>query len=158
AHSVVDVGMSFDVPRFVPAQQTFTYRVIADNRNNDNGSGIVITIVLPSSVKFSRVAAGSALRCTESRLTITCSAELLPSGPNAIDVIVTAPANSGAIHASANSTSLGSLDLNPANDNASSDVIVYDPSACRAVAPLLLGPADESAQPAVVSVSWSPVD
>ena len=47
AHTLVDVGMSIDAPRFVATQQTFTYHVIADDRNNDNGSGIVITIVLP---------------------------------------------------------------------------------------------------------------
>ena len=156
-HSVVDIGMAFDVPQFVPAQQSFTYRVIADNRNNDNGSGIVITIVLPPAVKFSRISAGNSWRCTESKLTITCSAELLPPGPNAIDISVTAPSSNGTIHATANTTSLGSLDLNPNNDNASADVVVYDPASCRASPPLILGPPDNSEEPGVVPLEWSAV-
>src|SRR6266550_3389382 len=81
AHSVVDIGMSIQVPRFAPAQSTFTYHVIADDQNNDNGLGIVVTIVLPPTVKFSRVSGGTTWRCTESKLTVTCSAETVAPGP-----------------------------------------------------------------------------
>jgi sugar lactone lactonase YvrE len=157
AHSVVDIGMSFDVPHFVAAQTTFTYHVIADDRNNDNGLGIVVTIVLPPSVKFSK-ATSTAFRCSESKLTLTCSADTVSPGPNPIDVTVTAPATPGIIRATANTQSLGSLDLTPQNDNATADVVIYDAGACRASAPLLVGPPDEASQPAVVQLSWSAVD
>ena len=158
AHSIVDIAMSFDVPKFVAMQQSFTYRVIADNQNNDNGSGIVVTIVLPPSIKFSGVTSGSVFRCTESKLTLTCSAEIIPPGPNPIDVSVIAPAAVGSIHATAHTESLGSLDLNGNNDNASADVVIYDPAACHAMTPLILAPADETPQPAVVPLAWSSVD
>src|SRR5207248_2029590 len=140
AHSIVDIGMSFDAPRFVPTQSTFTYHVIADDRNNDNGLGIVVTIVLPPSVRFSRATGGTTWRCTESKLTVTCSAEIVVPGPNPIDVIVTAPATTGILHATANTQSLGSLDLTASNDNTATDVVVYDPAVCRASAPVVVGP------------------
>jgi hypothetical protein len=158
AHSVVDVGMSIEVPKFVAAQSTLTYHVIADDRNNDNGLGIVVTIVLPPTVKFSSANGGNTWRCMESKLTVTCSAETIVPGPNPIDVTVTAPAAIGTIHATANTQSLGSLDLNAANDNAAADVVVYDPAACRASAPTFGGPPDESSQSGAVSLSWSAVD
>ena len=157
-HSIVDIAMSINAPKFVPAQQSFTYHVIADDQNNDNGSGIVVTIVLPPSIKFSGVSGGSVFRCSESKLTLTCSAEIIPPGPNPIDVSVIAPAAVGSIHATAHTESLGSLDLNGNNDNASADVMIYDPAACHAMTPLILGPADESSQPAVVPLAWSSVD
>src|SRR5438105_5631474 len=158
AHIIVDVAMSLSAPRFVPMQQSFTYRVIADDLNNDSGFGLVITTVLPPPVKFSAVSASKDWRCTESKLTVTCAAEQITPGPNPIDITVVAPATTGTLHATTNTQSLGSLDLNPANDNASVDVVVYDPSVCRALTPLLIGPPDESAQPAIVPLSWSAVD
>jgi DNA-binding beta-propeller fold protein YncE len=158
AHSIVDIAMSFDAPKFVAAQQSFTYRVIADDQNNDNGSGIVVTIVLPPSVKFSGVSSGNVFRCTESKLTLTCSAEIIPPGPNPISISVIAPAAAGSIHATAHTVSLGSLDLNGNNDNASADIVIYDPAACHAMTPLILGPSDETPQPAVVPLAWSSVD
>ncbi|PYQ60676.1 MAG: hypothetical protein DMF58_07410, partial [Acidobacteria bacterium] len=82
AHVVVDVRMSFDVPQFVPIQQSFRYRVIADDLNNDNGAGIVVTIVLPPQVNLSGVTKSDTWKCTESpRLTLTCSAEQIVPGP-----------------------------------------------------------------------------
>ena len=158
AHTLVDVGMSIEAPRFVATQQTFTYHVIADDRNNDNGSGIVITIVLPPAVKFVRASGGSTFRCSESKLTVTCAADVIIPGPNPIDVTVTAPATTATLHATANTQSLGSLDLTPGNDNAAADVVVYDAAACRQSAPTLIGPVDESPQSVFVPLSWSPVD
>ncbi|HEY8181279.1 MAG TPA: hypothetical protein VII32_03505 [Thermoanaerobaculia bacterium] len=158
AHNVVDIGMSIEVPRFVAAQSTFTYHVIADDRNNDNGLGVVVTIVLPPTVKFSRANGGSTWRCTDSKLTVTCSAETVVPGPNPIDVTVTAPSATGTIRATASTQSLGSLDLTASNDNAAADVVVYDSAACRASAPTLAGPPDESSQSAVVPLSWSAID
>jgi hypothetical protein len=158
AHSVVDVAMSIEVPRFVAVQQNFTYHVIADDQNNDNGAGIIVTIVLPQTVKFSRASGGTLWRCTESRLTVTCAADQIVPGPNPIDVIVTAPATTGTIRATANTQSLGTLDLNASNDNATADVIVYDPAVCRASTPVLVGPPDDSSHAGVVPLSWSAVD
>ena len=156
AHSIVDIGMSIEAPRFVAMQQTFIYHVIADDRNNDNGSGIIITIVLPPAVRFVK-ATSDGFRCSESKLTVTCAADLIPPGPNPIDVTVAAPATTGTIRATANTQSLGSLDLTPGNDNATADVVVYDVAACRAPAPALAGPSDESMQSAVAALSWSAV-
>ena len=158
AHNAVDVGMSIEVPRFAAAQSTFTYHVIADDRNNDNGLGIVVTIVLPPTVKFSRANGGTRWNCTESKLTVTCSAETIVPGPNAIDVTVIAPAATGNIHATARTESLGSVDLVSSNDTAAADVMIYDPTVCRASAPTLAGPPDESTQSAVVPLSWSAVE
>ncbi|HEY8130636.1 MAG TPA: hypothetical protein VII12_01990, partial [Thermoanaerobaculia bacterium] len=157
AHQVVDVRMSFDVPQFVPIQQNFKYRVIADDLNNDNGAGIVVTIVLPPAVKFSSVSGGSVWHCSESRLTLTCSAEQIVPGPNPIDITVTAPAKTGALRATTSVMSIGTLDLNANNDNAVSEIFAYDPSQCTASPPLLLEPDDESTQPAVVPLSWSAI-
>src|SRR5437773_12386637 len=52
AHSIVDVAMRIEAPAFVAAQQTFSYRVIADDLANDAGFGIVVTDTLPANVTF----------------------------------------------------------------------------------------------------------
>ncbi|HEX9501426.1 MAG TPA: hypothetical protein VGA10_07220 [Thermoanaerobaculia bacterium] len=49
------------------------HSVVADDRNNDNGLGIVVTIVLPPTAKFVNASGGNTWRCTESKLTVTCS-------------------------------------------------------------------------------------
>jgi len=157
AHQVVDVRMSFDTPQFVPIGQSFRYRVVADDLANDSGSGIVVTIVLPPQVKFSNVTQSDTWRCTEAHLTLTCTADLIAPGPNPIDVNVIAPAQSLALHATTNVLSLGSVDPNPNNDNASSDIVAYDPSVCTAAPPLILAPADRASVPAVVPLSWTAV-
>jgi DNA-binding beta-propeller fold protein YncE len=157
AHQLVDVGMSFDAPQFVPIGQSFHYRVVADDLANDSGSGIVVTIVLPPQVKFSSVTMSDTWRCTEAHLTLTCSADLIAPGPNPIDVNVIAPAQPGTLHATASVQSLGSLDLNPSNDNASWDIVAYDPAVCTAAPPLILAPAEGASVPAVVPLSWTAV-
>ena len=126
AHVVVDVRMSFDVPQFVPIQQSFRYRVIADDLNNDNGAGIVVTIVLPSQVKLSSVTKSDAWKCSETpRLTLTCSAEQIVPGPNPIEINVVAPAQPGPLRATTSVQSLGSIDLNATNDNAVADIFAF---------------------------------
>src|SRR5690349_22917274 len=92
--------MSFDVPQFIAIGQNFRYRVIADDLANDNGLGIVVTIVLPPQVKFSGVAKSDTWKCSESRLTLTCSAEQIVPGPNPIDINVFAPAQRSEEHTS----------------------------------------------------------
>jgi DNA-binding beta-propeller fold protein YncE len=157
AHQIVDVRMSFDVPQFVPIGQSFRYRVIADDLANDNGSGIVVTIVLPSQTKFSNVTKSDTWRCSESHLTLTCTADQIVPGPNPIDVNVIAPGQTMSLHATTNVQSLGSLDPNSSNDNASSDIYAFDPAACTAATPALLAPADGGSAPAVAALSWTAV-
>ena len=157
AHQIVDVRMSFDVPQFVPIGQSFRYRVIADDLANDNGLGIVVTIALPSQIRFSNVTKSDTWRCTESHLTLTCNAEQIVPGPNPIDVNVIAPAQTMSLHATTNVQSLGSLDPNVNNDNASSDIYAFDPAACTAAPPTLLAPADGASAPAVVPLTWTAV-
>jgi len=157
AHSVVDVGMSFDVPGFVPIGRNFRYRAIADDRANDIGLGIVVTIVLPSQVRFISIDKNSTWKCTQSQLTITCSADQINPGANPIDINVSAPAITTSMRATASVQSIGSLDLNTANDNATSDVVAYEAALCTATAPQLLAPADGSPESAIVRLAWSEV-
>src|SRR5205823_15114069 len=82
AHSIVDVAMRIEAPAFVAAQQTFSYRVIADDLANDAGFGIVVTDTLPPNVTFVD-AGGSGWNCSQSKLTVSCSAEQINPGPNA---------------------------------------------------------------------------
>ena len=157
AHSVVDVGMSFDVPSFVPVGQNFRYRVIADDRANDIGLGIVVTIVLPSQVRFVSIEKNSTWKCTQSNLTVTCAADSINAGPNPIDINVTAPPTTTAMHATASVQSVGSLDFNATNDNASSDVVAYEVSLCTAAPPQILAPDDGSREAGIVRLAWSAV-
>ena len=157
AHSVVDVGLSFNVPAFVPVQQNFQYRIIADDRANDIGSGIVVTIILPPQVRFVGSDKSDTWKCMESHLTVTCSADQITPGANPIGINVTAPATTTSLHATANVQSLGSLDVNAANDNASSAVVAFDASLCTAAAPQIAAPADGASESPVVSLAWTEV-
>src|SRR5256885_2733889 len=143
AHQLADIRVSFDVPQFVPVGQPFQYRVIADDLSNDEGAGIVVTIALPPEVRFSSITAND-WNCSPSQLTITCTADEIVPGPNAIAVNVTAPSQPGPLHASAKVESQESLDPNTANDTATSDVIAFDPTVCNSAPPQLSGPADQA--------------
>ncbi len=157
AHLVVDIRMSITAPQFVAAQRNFTYRVVADDLNFDNAFGVIVTTTLPAAVKFSSLSASIPWRCSESRLTVTCSAEQLGPGPNPIDITVVAPNSAGRLTATTSVSTLGSLDPNPRNDQDSNALTVYDPLNCRAEPPLISGPDDESSQPAIVPLAWSAV-
>jgi DNA-binding beta-propeller fold protein YncE len=157
AHSVVDVGMSIVVPQFVPVGQPFTYRVIADDRANDNGLGIVVTIVLPAQVKFSNIVKTSTWNCIDAHPTITCSADQIGPGPNPIDINVVAPATTTSLHATAKVESIASLDFNPSNDNATADIVAYQASLCTAAAPELTSPPDDASASSVVPLTWNAV-
>ena len=137
AHLVVDMKMSVEAPTFVPARERFTYRVIADNLNNDTAFGVVVTSTLPSTVAFVR-ASGSGWSCRESQRKVTCSAEELGPGPHVITIEVTAPATTGPLVHAVSVESLGSQDPITANDVATVTTTVYEPSACTATAPELL--------------------
>src|SRR3954452_25181238 len=117
AHQIVDIKMSIAAPAFVAAAQPFSYQVTADNLANDSAEGVVVTIVLPSSVGFVS-ASGAGWSCSESKRVVICSAEEVAAGPNLITLDVIAPSASGPITASVQVESLETEDLNAANDNA----------------------------------------
>ena len=157
AHQEADVRMLFDVPQFVPIGQAFRYRVVADDLTNDEGADVTVTIVLPLSVQFAGMVPNETWTCTETNRTITCRADEIASGPNPIDVNVIAPLQPGPLHATASVVSTGSLDLNPKNDNAASEIFVFDPSVCVAAPPQIVSPADGANAPAVVALTWGAV-
>lgn len=94
AHQIVDIKVSVTAPAFVAAGQQFTYQIVADDLANDEAAGVVVTSTLPSSVAYVK-ASGTGWSCSESRLTVTCTAEEIPVGPNIITIDVTASAASG---------------------------------------------------------------
>jgi uncharacterized protein DUF11/NHL repeat-containing protein len=156
AHLIVDVRMSITAPQFVSIQQSFTYRVTADDLANDNAYGVVVTTVLPASVKFSNVVA-EGFRCNEAKLTVTCSAEQIGPGANPIDITVVAPSSAELVIAKTTVQTIGSYDPNPNNDSATNAVVIYEPKSCTASAPLLSSPDEESSQPGFVPLAWSTV-
>ena len=157
AHQEADVRMSFDVPQFVPIAQTFRYRIIADDLTNDEGADVLVTIVLPPQVRVANVVPNDTWSCSESNLTIVCHADEIESGPNPIDIDVIAPAQTGPLHATASVQTTGSIDLNPTNDRASSEVFAFDPSACTAAPPQLVAPADQDSVSPIVALTWQEV-
>lgn len=154
AHLVVDIKMSVTAPAFAGVRQPFSYQIIADDRANDSALGVVVTSTLPSSVGFVK-ASGTGWSCSESKRVVTCSAEQVAAGPNLITIDVTAPSAPGPITASVKVESLGSVDPNAANDNATAATTVYDPAACPTPKLLLVQPDDPVASPA--HLSWTAV-
>src|SRR4051812_5244909 len=154
AHQIVDIKMSVTAPPFVAARQPFFYQVVADNRANDSALGVVVTSTLPSSIGFVK-ASGAGWSCSESKRVVTCSAEQVAAGPNLITIDVTAPSASGSLTASVKVESLGSVDPNTANDNATVTTTIYDPAACPTPKLILIQPDDPVASPA--HLSWTAV-
>jgi len=156
AHSIVDVAMRIEAPAFVAAQQTFTYRVIADDLANDAGFGIVVTDTLPPNVTFVD-ASGSGWNCSRSAQTVNCSAEQINPGPNAITIRVTAPRAPAALTNKVKVTSIGTFDPTTTNDTAQHVAVVYDPSQCAAAAPQLNAPAEGVSFAGPAHLAWTPV-
>ena len=157
AHLIVDMKVSVRAPAFAAKGAQFTYDIVADDLANDNGIGLVVTNTLPAGAAFVSVTAPQEFNCSQSKGTVTCSAELLGPGEHAITIKATAPASPGAITTKSHVTSLGSTDIVPTNDDATGSVMVYDPARCTAAAPALISPADGAAlgaQPA--QFVWSP--
>jgi conserved repeat domain len=157
AHQVADVKVSVAAPPFVAARQPFTYQIVADDLANDTAEGVVVTSTLPPSVAFVK-ASGAGWICSESKLTVTCSAEEIDTGPNVITIDVTAPAASGPIANSVIVESLGSLDLNATNDAATTITTVYEPAACPVTSMQIGQPSDITTPVAsLVRFSWTAV-
>jgi len=156
AHLVVDVRMTIDAPAFAPIGQPFTYRVIADDLANDPGYGVVVTIPIPASASAPSVSADG-WNCSVSSSQIRCSAEQMPPGPNAITVRLTAPPGVGSLALNANVQTIGSLDTNDKNDQATANVTLYDPQQCTAGAPMIVGPADGTSVAGIARLSWTAV-
>jgi sugar lactone lactonase YvrE len=157
AHQVADVKVSIAAPAFVPARQQFTYQIVADDLTNDTAEEVVVTSTLPPSVAFVK-AAGAGWICSESHLTVTCSAEEIDTGPNVITIDVTAPAAPGPIAISVVVESVESLDPNTVNDAATAITTVYEPASCPAINLQITQPgaiAGSVASP--VRLSWTAV-
>jgi sugar lactone lactonase YvrE len=157
AHQVADVKMSVAAPAFVAARQQFTYLIVADDLTNDTAEGVVVTATLPPSVAFVR-AFGTGWICNESKLTVTCSADEIDSGPNVIAIDVTAPALPGPIMMLVIVQSTESVDPNAANDTATAITTVYEPAACPAINLQITQPDDMSGPLASpVRLAWTAV-
>ncbi len=156
AHLIVDLGVSISAPGFAASASTLTYAVTVTDYAYDFAYGVVVTDTLPAGSQFLS-ASGSGWNCSQSKGTVTCSAESLPPGPSAISITVQAP-SSGTAHNSVSVQSLGSVDPNPKNDTASFDTIIYQPSACTAAPPNLIAPEDARELAAgSVDLTWSSV-
>ena len=157
AHLIVDVKVSVRAPAFVAAGQPFTYEVVVDDLANDNAIGVVATNTLPSGVAYSGTTA-SGWNCSQSKGTITCSAEELAPGEHVIAIRVTAPLQRGSLANKAHVTSLGSTDPESKNDNATLEHVVYEPARCTAAAPSLLEPAENAiVDTPLTHFTWSAV-
>ena len=158
AHLVVDVKMSIRAPAFVAPGQSFTYEVVADDLANDNAVGLVVTDTLPGGVAFTAVTAPD-WSCNFSKGTVTCSAEQLTPGEHVITIRVNAPPQPGTLVNKTHVTSLGSLDPQTSNDDATSTAIVYDPARCTAATPALVAPAEDAViDSPLVHFTWALVE
>ena len=156
AHLIVDVRMLINAPSFVPVGQPFSYSVIADDVNNDNGFGIVVNIPLPTGVS-NATATGNGFICSPPQSgTIHCSAEQVVPGPNIITVRATAPATPSTLRLSTDVQSLGSFDPKSDNDRAQQSITAYDPRQCTSSSPVTVGPAENTTLARVASLSWTP--
>jgi streptogramin lyase len=150
AHNIVDVGVSIVGPAFAPAGSSQTYTINVTDFAYDNGSGVVATITTNAQVVS---ASGNGWNCTKS----SCSAELIPPGTSPISLVLKMP-SSGVAHLAANIQSLGTIDPNSKNDNASADTQIFDPASCTAAPPQLLSPADATElSSGAVDLAWTAV-
>ena len=156
AHAIVDVGVAISGPSFAAAGSSQSYIINVTDYAYDNAYGVVLTETLPTNAQFVS-ASGNGWNCSQSKGTVTCSAEQLTPGLWPIVITVKMP-SSGTAQNSASVQPLGYLDPNPKNDNASFDTQIYDPAACTAAAPQLLAPGDATElATGSVDLVWSPV-
>jgi sugar lactone lactonase YvrE len=157
AHLVVDVGVSVRAPAFAPKSSSLVYAIDVVDYAYDPAYGVVMADQLPAGSKFVSAKA-TGWNCSESKGTLTCSAETLTSGVNTITVTATAPAATGSARTTMTLMSIGSIDPNSANDTTSVQTVIYDAAACSSAAPSLLGPVEGSAiEGGHAALSWSVV-
>jgi uncharacterized repeat protein (TIGR01451 family) len=138
AHPVVDLSIAIEAPPFAARSGAITYLVHVTDLAYDPATGIVVTDTLPPGAKFT-TASGSGWTCSESKGTITCSAEILYPGVSTISIAASAPPQTGTAANKASLISLGTFDFNQRNDTASIDTLIYDTGACKASAPIITG-------------------
>ncbi len=156
AHVEVDVKLSVTAPAFVGVRQRFSYRIVADVLANDEAVDVVVTATLPLSAAFVG-SSGDGWYCSASNHVVTCSADEIGAGPNVITLDVTAPATPGPISSAFSIASLGSVDLNPANDTASANTLVYDPAVCPPASIQIVQPDDGAGVSSPARLSWTAV-
>jgi uncharacterized repeat protein (TIGR01451 family) len=156
AHTIVDMSVTTAAPAFVVAGSRITYSVTVSDLAYDLAYGIVLTDQLPSGAAFVSVNGGDAWKCSESKGTVTCAAEVLNPGDSVVTIVATAPSQPGPVTNSATVEGLGIIDVNPANDVAVTQTTIYIPSACTIPVPLLLGPSDGTAlDGGAAHLAWS---
>ncbi len=157
AHLVVDVGVSVRTGSHAARSSSIVYLVDVTDYAYDPAYGVVVDDQLPPGSKFVS-AKGAGWNCSESKGTVSCSAEMLNPGISTITVSATAPPTSGIATSSVALTSLGSLDPYPANDKTTVQTVIYDPPACIGAPPTIVGPADGSViEGGHATLSWSTV-
>ena len=157
AHLIVDVGVSVTAPAFSIKSSAVTFTIAVSDLAYDPAYGVVITDQLAPGMQFLS-AKGTSWNCLQSSGSVSCSAESLSPGISTITITATTPPSVGPITNSVSVATLGSIDPNRANDTASAQTIVYDPSVCSGSAPALLAPAEQSTLVDGRAVlSWSPV-
>lgn len=140
-------------PGHIARGAVFVYDLEVENPEYDLAYGVTMEAALPAGVSVRRVTAAG-WNCTQSKQTVSCSAEELRPGRHAIVIEATAPSATGSINATATVSSLGVFDPVSGNDTARSQLVVYDPSACVASAPVLDPP---HAQEHMSMLAWSAV-
>jgi sugar lactone lactonase YvrE len=157
AHLIVDVGVSLRAPAFAVRSSVITYKIDVSDLAYDSAYGVVVSDQLGSGMHFTS-ANGDGWNCSASGGTVNCSAESIGPGVSTITVVASAPSSSGSIANTVNVTSLGSIDPNSANDNATAQTYLYDPSVCSSATATLLSPTElATLADGVATLSWSAV-
>jgi sugar lactone lactonase YvrE len=157
AHLVVDVGVSVRAPAFATRSSSLVYSIDVVDLAYDSAYGVVMSQQLPAGSQFVSAKANG-WNCSQSKGTVSCSAETLTPGVSTITVTATAPAATGTIKSSISLMSIGSIDPYSANDTTSAQTVIYDSATCSGAAPSLLGPADgSSVEGGHAALSWSAI-
>ncbi|HEX9161459.1 MAG TPA: hypothetical protein VF980_07095 [Thermoanaerobaculia bacterium] len=135
AHAVVDLGVRFVAPEFVPSSSNVPIDVVVDGLAFDSAFGVTVDIHIADAKVTS---SDPSWRCTTSSTLVECSAEELKAGPHPVHLDVKVPAG-GSLHASATVASLGSFDPVDANNDAALDSRVFNRSQCQQTAPQIAG-------------------
>ena len=135
AHFVVDLGVRFAAPEYVPAGSTSAIDVIVDGQAFDYAYGVTVEITINGARVSS---ADPAWRCTPSNSLIQCAAEKLSAGPHPIHLDVTVPTAASSLTARAVVASIGSSDPIDGNNTATLQSRVFDRGRCGQNPPQIL--------------------
>lgn len=143
AHLIVDVSVAIQVPAFVVKSAPITYTIDVTNLAYDQAYGVVVEDRIPLGSQLLS-AQGTGWNCTTSNEVVRCAAEQLAPGVSTITLAATAPSMVGPTVNTVSVTTVGSIDPYAANNTASSQTIIYDPTSCSDAAPAILTPADQT--------------